>query len=267
MALARPRRRPRQGSSRRRRPADSRRPKPSPRTATSSPCAGCAAQGPGPAGPEEAPAPGKAPGVAGPDWARAPARPAGRAVPDELQMRPPQRQRAGPPPDVGAEARNRTQAATEAAAAARCSEGCGYRRGSCHRRSGVAAAAARRGLLAGTAPLSAAGPAHCRHRPRPSIAPPTRLLRRFSCPRRGLKTRNAGPRPPARPRPLPGSAPTSAPMTGCLQLWLRPGALDHASPAGSCCHARLEFFARRLGPPSCIRLAVSWSRRRASPAS
>lgn len=119
---------------------------------------------------------------------------------------------------MGAEARNGAQAATEAAAAVRCSEGCGYRRRSCHRRCGGAAAAARRGLSAGTAPLSAAGPAHCRRRPRPPLPRPP-----ASC---GASPVRGG---ASRPATLDHAHPLGAPPTTGLRPYL--GANDRLSAA------------------------------------
>lgn len=172
MALARPRRHLRPGSPRcpRRRPAGSRRPRPSPRTAASSPCAGCAAQGPGPSAPGKAPAPGRAPGAAGPGWARAPERLAGW-----FQMRarcglrsycePDCPRMWAPKQETGLGLRWRPRRLREVARVS------GTGAGGCQRRCGGAAAAARRGLLAGTAPLQRAPPT-ADTGPAPSVAPP-----------------------------------------------------------------------------------------------
>ncbi|XP_049474869.1 translation initiation factor IF-2-like [Panthera uncia] len=121
---------------------------------------------------------------------------AGRAVPDARQMRPPQRRRPDRPPDVGAEARDWTR-------------GRGGGREGCVRWRGSRVPAPRlsesvwrlRGSGAqrtlGRHCPSAAGPAHCRHGPRPCPRPahPASLC---GAPRdRGPapEARSAGPRP------------------------------------------------------------------------
>ena len=270
MALARPRRRhSRRGRSPRHRSAGSRRPRPSLRISASSPCAGCAAQGPGPAAPSAAPAPGRAPGAAGPGRARDPARRAGR-----FQMRArcglrrdgePDRPRIWAPrrgTGLGPRWRPRRLA--------RGIEDRWSRRRGCQRRCGGTAVLAPRGLSAGTAPLRRGRPT-ADTGPAPKLAPPTPPSSA------ALPKLEAGSPRPAAPGPAHG--PVAPPIPGLhrflgsvdsLSAALAPpsSGLDHSLPcAASCRPAGLGFFARGHRPQSCTRHAVRWNRRRASPAS
>nr|XP_044625212.1 translation initiation factor IF-2-like [Equus asinus] len=150
---------------------------------------------------------------------------AGRAVPDARQMRPPQRRGPDGPrmwaPRRGTDSGRgggRGGCASERARIAGPPPGLS---GTVWRRRG---SRAQRTL--GRHCPSAAGPAHCRHRPRPRARPAHHAA---LCGAPGAR----GPAPEAAApghahglglRPLQGCAAVPAPLTGCPQLWPRPAA-------------------------------------------
>lgn len=166
-------------------------------------------------------------------------RAAGRAVPDARQMGPPQRRRAGPPPGCGRRGEGRDSGRGGGregcvrwqgswVPAPRLSETLWRRRGSSAQRT-----------LDRHCP-SAAGPAHCRHRPRPRPRPahPTSLCGAPGAQGPAPEARSAGPRLRAR-----GSSHSRSPLLSGL------GRPADCSSGSAQLPARPRLLRRRVLPP------------------